>query len=266
MEKIFNIFVDRVRLDAIAKLRLAGGDAQTQQQLFGAVQQIMTLADRARKEGVLVLEDMAKELEPEYLRQLIVLVVDGTCPELIVEIATNLYWTKAPDKAEAMIDYLYLRGMLAIQDGVHPRLLEEILLSLMPCAQREEYRAQIKALHEQGGMEKLFSIHPSFQDAGIWDAIHQLEKKVSVMDNRCVQRLLRELDNRDLAVCIYVFQQDVRKKLLGNLSAGLANAIVEDVALCASSSEREVATSVHKVQGIISLLQDVGEIIVPESV
>ena len=38
----------------------------------------------------------------DYLRQLIILVVDGTFPDMITEIATNLYWTNAPVGVNAM--------------------------------------------------------------------------------------------------------------------------------------------------------------------
>lgn len=263
MEKALSVILDNVRLDAIAKLRNADIAAKEQHsQLIDAATEIMTFANLARREGLLALEDAAKRTKSDFLRQLVILVVDGTCPEIIAEIGTNFYWTKAPDGEDAMADYLFLRGMLAIQDGENPRALEKILLSLMPAAQRQEYWEQIEGLHQSAGVERLFEIHPSFQDTAVWEPIHRLENTVSGLDNRCVQRVLRGLDNRDLAICLYVFEQDVRKKLLSNLSAGLAQAIVEDVALCASYSEQEVSACMRKVQDVIRHLQETGELCV----
>lgn len=262
MEYVLNMQLDAVRLDAIARLK--GADAG-QNQVIDAAKDLMRLADRARKEGLLVLENMAETVSSDLLRQLILLVVDGTNPSDIIEIGTDIYWTKAPAGADAMVDYMYLRGMLGIQNGDNPRLLENILLSLMPSGLHQEYRAQMEILHQSADVEKLFSIHPTFQDPDIWEPIHNLEATLSGMPNRCIQRLLREVDNRELAICIYVLRQDVRKKVLANLSTGLSRAIMEDVALCVSVSEKDVAASVAKVADTINALQQAGEIIVPDN-
>lgn len=263
MEKMPDTILNTVRLDAITKLK--NSDLRTKEQqnkVIGAAKDIMKLADLARREGLLALEDMAETLPSDFLRQLVLLVVDGNFPDTIAEIGTNVYWTKAPDGADAMADYMYLRGMLGIQNGDNPRVLESILISLMPAGLHQEYRAQMEILHEEEDVEKLFSIHPTFQDPGIWEPIHNLEEIADSMHDRCIQRMLRELDNRDLAICIYVLQQETRKKILANLSTGLAHAIMEDVALCASVSEKDVSASVAKVLGTINTLSETGEIVV----
>ncbi|TZE83348.1 flagellar motor protein [Calorimonas adulescens] len=47
------------------------------------IKQIVSLANTARREGLLALEDIAENLEDPYLKKGILLVVDGTDPELI---------------------------------------------------------------------------------------------------------------------------------------------------------------------------------------
>lgn len=262
MENLRITLLDAVRLDAIAKLRNTDLEIKEQQnKVIDAAKNLMKLADLARKEGLLALEDMAQTISSDFLRQLILLVVDGNFPEIIAEIGTNIYWTKAPDNADAMIDYMYLRGMLGIQNGDNPRVLESILMSLMPTELHQEYRSQMEVLHQKKDVEKLFSIHPTFQNSDICESIHNLEKMVRNLHNRCIQRVLRELDNKDLAICIYVLQQETRKKILDNLSTGLAHAIMEDVALCSSVSEKDVDTSVTKILNTINALLESGEIV-----
>ena len=264
MEKILDTFLDRVRLDAVAKLKNADTTAKDpQNKVIAAAKEIMKLADIARKNGLLILESMAETTDSDLLRQLILLVVDGTNPDMVVEIGTNFYWTEAPDGADAMAEYMYLRGMLSIQNGDNPRTLDLILASLMPAELHAEYQAQMEVLHQSEEVDKLFHIHPTFQDSEIWESIRDLEETFSRLPNRCIQRVLREIDNMDLAVCIYVIEQDTRKKILANISTALSNAIMEDVALCASVSEKEVAASVTKVLHTVSTLQEAGEIFVP---
>lgn len=267
MQNLRITLLDAVRLDAIAKLKKTDlGVKEQQNKVIDAAKNLMKLADLARKEGLLALEDIAQTIPSNFLKQLILLVVDGNFPEIIAEIGTNIYWTKAPDNADAMIDYMYLRGMLGIQNGDNPRVLEGVLMSLMPIELHQEYRTQIEVLHQKKDVEKLFSIHPTFQDSDICESIHNLEKMVSNLHNRCIQRVLRELDNKDLAICIYVLQQETRKRILDNLSTGLAHAIMEDVVLCASISEKDVDTSVTKTLNTINALLKTGEIVILNNV
>jgi hypothetical protein len=267
MENLRITLLDAVRLDAIAKLKKTDlGVKEQQNKVIDAAKNLMKLADLARKEGLLALEDIAQTIPSNFLKQLILLVVDGNFPEIIAEIGTNIYWTKAPDNADAMIDYMYLRGMLGIQNGDNPRVLEGVLMSLMPIELHQEYRTQMEVLHQKKDVEKLFSIHPTFQDSDICESIHNLEKMVSNLHNRCIQRVLRELDNKDLAICIYVLQQETRKRILDNLSTGLAHAIMEDVVLCASISEKDVDTSVTKTLNTINALLKTGEIVILNNV
>ena len=266
MENTQNMLLDAVRLDAITKLKNADlGIKEQQNKVINAAKNLMKLADLARKEGLLVLEDIAKTETSDFLRQLILLVVDGTFPEIIAEIGTNIYWTKAPNNADAMVDYMYLRGMLGIQNGDNLRVLESILMSLMPAKLHQEYCAQMEILHQQEDIEKPFSIHPTFQDSDVCKSIQNLENRVSSLHNRCIQRILRELDNKDLAICIYVLQQETRKKVLSNLSTGLAHAIMEDVMLCVAISEKDVNASAIKALNTINALLESGEIIISDN-
>lgn len=49
----------------------------------GAIEKIITLANLARKEGILALEEAAKTMEDSFLEKGIMLIVDGTDPELV---------------------------------------------------------------------------------------------------------------------------------------------------------------------------------------
>ncbi len=157
MEKILDTILDAVRLDAIMKLKNVDNITKDQpKQVIDAAKNIMRLADVARKEGLLALENMVETLRSDYLRQLIILVVDGTFPDMITEIATNLYWTNAPVGVNAMVDYIYLRGMLGIQNGENLAILNKLLMSLMPAELRQEFCSQMELLHQNEEVQNLF--------------------------------------------------------------------------------------------------------------
>ena len=77
MEQTLDTILDAVRLDAISRLRNADSGLD---KIIDAAKQIMKLADLARRNGLLILEDTVETIPSDYLRQLILLVVDGTFP------------------------------------------------------------------------------------------------------------------------------------------------------------------------------------------
>jgi chemotaxis protein MotA len=178
------------------------------------ISQLVTFSEKARREGLLALEDDLEELEDEFLRKGIQLVVDGTDPEIIKNILYSELnqiqarhqvgimlvddWAKqAPafgmigtilgliimlariedrstigngmavallttfygamlsylvlgpmkkkledrDNAEMLVKEIMIEGVLSIQAGDNPRILEEKLLCLLAPRRREEVRA-----------------------------------------------------------------------------------------------------------------------------
>ena len=161
---------------------------------------IINLSNIARKEGLLALEEAANDIDDDFLKKGVMLVVDGTDPELVRGILeTDLgciedrhkkvigFWEKwgelapawGPNMAVALITTLYgslisnwicnpiaskmsdnnareiimkevtVEGLLSIQAGENPRVIEEKLKSFLSPQAREAYNAQ----DEAGGEE-----------------------------------------------------------------------------------------------------------------
>jgi chemotaxis protein MotA len=179
------------------------------------ISQLVTFSEKARREGLLALEDDLEEVEDEFLRKGIQLVVDGTDPDIIKNILYNELnqiqtrhaigikifddWGKlAPafgmigtliglivmlgriedksaigagmstalittlygaflanlvfipiksnledkDNAETLVKEIMIEGILSIQSGDNPRILEEKLLSFLPPVRREAVRQE----------------------------------------------------------------------------------------------------------------------------
>jgi len=260
MEKI----LDDVRRDAILKLKTAKGDLN---QLADAGTTVISLYNTARYEGLLALEEKAEEVSPGFLKRLLMLVVYATDPEKIVEIATNEYWINALEDADAMRDYIYIRGVLGIQAGENLNLLEIILQSLMPVQQgqnfdekAEEINREAKMCHDKATAAKFSNIFMDCQDVKTAEQIHAFEKSLLSYSDRVLQRMIRDIDNRDMAVCMYAFQEDMRRKVLNNVTKRLGAVLMELVVELAPIQYGDVAESIAKVQGVIKRLRESGEI------
>ncbi|RKX86777.1 MAG: motility protein A [Spirochaetes bacterium] len=179
------------------------------------ISRLVAFSEKARREGLLALEDDLEEVEDEFLRKGIQLVVDGTDPDIIKNILYNELnqiqerhvtgqdifnqWGKlAPafgmigtlagliamlaniedkssigsgmalalittmygaifanlvlipyqhkledrDKAETLVKEIMIEGILSIQSGDNPRILEEKLISFLPPSRREAVKQE----------------------------------------------------------------------------------------------------------------------------
>ena len=138
------------------------------------INQIISLSNTARKEGLLALEEAANGIEDDFLKKGIMLVVDGTDPELVRGIMeTDLACVESRHKAkiavwekwaelgpawgmigtliglilmlknpiagklklnndnEMMMKEISVEGILSIQAGENPRVIEEKLKSFL---------------------------------------------------------------------------------------------------------------------------------------
>ena len=108
-------------------------------------------------------------------------------------------------------------------------------------------------------VEKKFShTYPSY-DRKMPEAVRVLEKDLLALRNRDLQRLVRDVDADDLAVCVYGFGKKARGKVLNNLSRRFAGVIMEKVVFLPPVSEEKISEGAMKVLSVIDLLQKRGE-------
>ncbi len=93
---------------------------------------IIGLAVKARREGLLSIEDDTLNLTNSNLRQGIELVVDGTDPECVRNILQIKIIAGNLRGKELLSSLIILEGVLMIQDGTNPRLLKETLFAFFP--------------------------------------------------------------------------------------------------------------------------------------
>lgn len=81
------------------------------------------------------------------------------------------------------------------------------------------------------------------------------------LDDRSIQRLLKEVDNRDLAMALKATSEDLRKKILGNMSKRASEMIQEELDYMGPVRLREVEEVQQKIIDIIRRLEDTGEMV-----
>ena len=82
------------------------------------------------------------------------------------------------------------------------------------------------------------------------------------LDDRAIQRVLREVDNNELAVALKSANDEVKEVIFNNLSKRLAAMIKEDMDFMGPVRMKDVEDAEQKIVNIIRKLEDAGEIIV----
>ena len=85
---------------------------------------------------------------------------------------------------------------------------------------------------------------------------------ILLLDDRSVQRVLRDVDNNDLAVALKGANENVQATIFNNLSKRLAAMIREDMEYMGPVRMKDVEEAQQKIVGVIRRLEDAGEIVI----
>ncbi len=82
------------------------------------------------------------------------------------------------------------------------------------------------------------------------------------LDDRSIQRVLREVDMKDLALALKTASEDVTNRIFKNISKRAAEMLREDISLMGPVRLRDVEEAQQKIVNIIRQLDESGEIII----
>lgn len=228
----------------ITKRKLQDNECETKQNetmLLETVYKMIELGLLARREGLLALEEavigIPLESQEEDLTQLITLLVDGTDPDILAGIGLTRYYSSLYDDYQALKYFIYLEGVLSIQAGENPRILEEKLKVMLPPELYLKYVTEQREKElEKENKEKQHLIENLCKGERLWNSnesgyyVFKLTDYIicDISDNG-LQRVMREIDNMILTLAMKGMSGKARKHIFANLSERLGNMIAEDM-------------------------------------
>ena len=100
------------------------------------------------------------------------------------------------------------------------------------------------------------------------DLVDEIRKRMFVfedimtMDDRSVQRFVRDCDPRDIVLALKGVNAEVANKLFTNMSSRMAQNIKDDLEITTNVRIRDVEEAQQRIVGIIRDLEEKGEIII----
>ena len=115
------------------------------------------------------------------------------------------------------------------------------------------------------GTEKLIMESLEIEEPELADEIRKkmfVFEDILLLDDRAIQRVLRDVDNNDLAVALKGANEEVQGVIFKNLSKRLAAMIKEDMEYMGPVRMKDVEEAQQKIVSIIRKLEDSAEIVI----
>ena len=103
------------------------------------------------------------------------------------------------------------------------------------------------------------------KDAALAEEIHKLMfvfEDIAILDSMTIQRFIREVDTKDLAVALKSANEEVKQLILQNMSSRMRESVEQDIQYLHNIRMRDVEEAQQKIVGIIRQLEEAGEIVI----
>ena len=193
----------------------------------------LILAYLKPQQAAVVLSSLPQEKQADVAKR--IAQMDRTSPEIIKEVERIL-----EKKLSSLVieDYTATGGLQAIVD-----ILNSVDRST------EKYIMETLEIEDSDLAEEIRKRMFVFED-------------ILQLDNRSIQRFLREVDNYQLAVALKGATEEVQNIIFNNMSKRLVEMIKEDIEFMGPVRLKDVEEAQQKIVNVIRKLEDAGEIII----
>ncbi len=115
------------------------------------------------------------------------------------------------------------------------------------------------------GTEKYIMETLEIEDTDLAEEIRKrmfVFEDILTLDNRAIQRFLRDVENNQLAIALKGATEEVQKIIFSNMSKRLTEMIREDIEFMGPVRLKDVEEAQQKIVNIIRKLEDAGEIVI----
>lgn len=119
--------------------------------------------------------------------------------------------------------------------------------------------------HTDRGTEKYIFDELGEKDPALADEIRKLMfvfEDIVTLDSMAIQRFIREVDTKDLAVALKATNDDVKNKIFQNMSTRVRDSIQDDIKYLHNVRMRDVEEAQQRIVAVIRQLEEAGEIVI----
>ena len=233
--------------------------ADEKSQCMALVAKIVSMAKTAKRNGLLSLVQEAEETTYFLLRKGLQLVLEGVQPPLVKTTLEYYILSGSYTGKDLLERCIIMEGVLAIQKGVNPQIIQELLLSLFGEKGHETYETEF-------GEKKKDKLEAFFEKIKMDQAATPMSSKlghtIMQLDDQSIQKCLKEISTVDLARALKGIEGKAQIKVFKNLPKRPAAILQETVEHLDLMRDSEMKEAQEKILLIISGLEDQGDLLV----
>lgn len=223
---------------------------------------LLIFSNVTRKQGLLALEQEIEKQESLFMRKALMFITEGVDPANIRSILQN-YIVVGDYKGKGLLErILIMEGILLIQAGEKPVMIKEKLSSyfgedFIPELMR--YFNDDLSMDEKIKLycEEIMELEPCFiEDSFFVD----FEKTMLALDDRSLQRLLRDVDIDDLISIMCGASGNLQMRFINNISKIIALTVINEVKERRPLRKEYLQRAQECVLNLIRILKERGEI------
>jgi hypothetical protein len=197
---------------------------EEKRECLNLVTELINLSKVARRNGLLSLVPYAEKNTSFLLRKGLQLVVDGVNPQVTREVLESYILSGDHSGKELLERCIILEGVAAIQTGLHPKVIKELLLSFLG----EESYAIFEEAIDGSNKDTLESYLQKLEESPASTSTEsQVDQIILKLNNDEIEKFLMEINTGDLAKAIKGLGGQAQIRLFNNLSHQAANALKE---------------------------------------
>ena len=222
---------------------------EEKRECLSLVSELIDLSKVARRNGLLSLVPYAEKNSSFLLRKGLQLVVDGVSPQITREVIESYILSGNYSGKQLLERCIILEGVAAIQQGLHPKVAKELLLSFLG----EESYAIFEKKFENRNEDTLEMYLQKLEDSGDSPGKQsRLDHILLKLDDDEIEQFLMEINTADLAKGIKGLDGQTQKKLFSSLSRKAASALREVIDDLDSLEESEIKAAQEIALNIIA--------------
>ena len=224
------------------------------------VAELNSMAIKAKRNGLLSLVQEADETSHFLLRKGLQMVLEGVNPQMVEKTLQYYILSGKYHGKELLARCIIMEGILAIQNGVNPTIIKELLLSLFGESSYKAYELEFG----DGKNSRLQSFFNKIkQSRAATPLSSKLGHTIMQLNDQAIQQCLKEISTVDLARALKGIEGKAQIKVFKNLPKRSAAILQETVEHLDLMRESEMTEAQEKVLLIISSLEDREQALAP---
>jgi hypothetical protein len=227
--------------------------ADEKRECMKLISDLIHMSLMARRNGLLSLIQLAEESSSFLLNKGLQLVVDGVTPQVVRNVLES-YILSGDLEGKALLERcIILEGVAAIQQGLHPKVTKELLLSFLGEDSYDIYQKEFEGQSRDSLESYLKRIEDTPASSSMGTKLDQIILK---LDDEAIEKFLMEINTDDLAKSMKCMGGAAQLRIFNSLSKKAADVLKDTVQDLEALDKSDLADAQELALEIITDLQE----------